>query len=257
MEFSEQIVVVTGAGQGIGFAIARAFALAGSRVVINDINGDTCAAAASAITREGGTAVGIRADVSSPEEVAAMLTQVQQTWGYVTTLVNNAGVVTFKPLQETSMQTWQRTIDVDLTGVFVCTQACAAHMRAAGQGAIVNISSVHATATIPHTAAYAAAKTGVIGMTRTLALELGRDNIRINSVSPGAIETDALRTYFEQMPPDTREKERAHMLNFQALPFFGSGDDVADAVMFLCGPRARYITGTELVVDGGVLARLF
>lgn len=257
MLLSEQVVVVTGAGQGIGYAIAHDFALAGSRVVVTDINSVTVASATDAIRAAGGQAAGIVADVSDAASVGAMLAQAKQTYGRITTLVNNAGVVIFKPFADTTAADWQKTLDVDLSGVFICTQAVLPYLRESGGGVVVNITSVHATATIPGTVAYAAAKTGVVGMTRNLALELGKDNIRVNCVSPGAIETDALKNYFDSMPDDQRERERSHMLGFQALPFFGTGHDVADAVLFLCSERARYIAGTELVVDGGVLARLF
>jgi NAD(P)-dependent dehydrogenase (short-subunit alcohol dehydrogenase family) len=257
VKLEEQVIIVTGAGQGIGLGIAQAFARAGSAVVVNDLNADTAQAAAQGIIAEGGRAIATPADISQREQVLAMCDAAVAAFGRLTTLVNNAGWFAFTPFLEQTPEAWQRTLDIDLSGIFHCTQAAVPHMMAAGGGSVVNITSVHATATIPGTVAYAAAKTGVVGMTRTLALELGKHNIRINCVSPGAISTDALKKYFDSLPPEQREKERSHMLNFQALPFFGTAEDVAELVLFVCSERARYITGTELVIDGGVLARLF
>ena len=257
MKLEEQVVIVTGAGQGIGLGIAQAFARAGTAVVVNDINAETSEAAAQSILTAGGRAVAAPADIAVREGVIAMCDAAVAAFGKITTLVNNAGWFAFTPFLEQTPEAWQHTLDVDLSGIFHCTQVAVPHMIAAGGGSVVNITSVHATATIPGTVAYAAAKTGVVGMTRTLALELGRHNIRVNCVSPGAISTDALKRYFDSLPPEQREKEQAHMLGFQALPFFGTAEDVAELVLFLCDDRARYITGAEMLIDGGVLARLF
>ncbi len=257
MSLKDQVVIITGAGQGIGLGIAQAFARAGSAVVINDVNAETAQAAAQSIVAAGGRAVAAPADISDRAQVTAMCDAAVAAFGKLTTLVNNAGWFAFTPFLEQTPDAWQRTLDVDLSGIFHCTQVAVPHMIAAGGGSVVNITSVHATATIPGTVAYAAAKTGVVGMTRTLALELGKHNIRVNCVSPGAISTDALKKYFDSLPPDRREQEQTHMLGFQALPFFGTPEDVAELVLFVCSDRARYMTGTELVIDGGVLARLF
>jgi NAD(P)-dependent dehydrogenase (short-subunit alcohol dehydrogenase family) len=257
MKLEDQVVVITGAGQGIGFGIAQAFARAGSAVVVNDVNTKTAHQAAASITADGGRALAAPADISKREEIATIYQAAQAAFGKITTLINNAGWFDFTSFMEQSPEAWQRTLDIDLSGIFHCTQLAVPYMLEAGGGSIVNITSVHASATIPGTAAYAAAKAGIVGMTRTLALEFGKDNIRVNCVSPGAINTAALEKYFNSLPLDQREKEQAHMLGFQALPFFGTAEDVAELVCFVCSERARYITGTELVIDGGVLARLF
>jgi NAD(P)-dependent dehydrogenase (short-subunit alcohol dehydrogenase family) len=257
MKLEDQVVIVTGAGQGIGLGIAQAFARSGSAVVVNDVNAETAQQAAHNINAAGGRAIAAPADISNRAQIAAMCQAAQAAFGKITTLINNAGWFVFTPFMEQTPEAWQRTLDIDLSGIFHCTQLVVPYLLQAGGGSIVNITSVHASATIPGTAAYAAAKAGIVGMTRTLALELGQHNIRVNCVSPGAINTAALEKYFDSLPPEQREQEQAHMLGFQALPFFGTAEDVAELVLFVCSGRARYVTGTELVIDGGVLARLF
>jgi NAD(P)-dependent dehydrogenase (short-subunit alcohol dehydrogenase family) len=257
MHFSEQVVVVTGAGRGIGQAIASAFAAAGSAVIVNDIDGAAAAQAATAIRGAGHNALAIQADIADQGAVRAMFAQAEAHFGPVSTLINNAGYVFFDTFMAHTQEAWKRVLDVDLNGIFNCTQAAVPQMTKHGQGFIVSIASVHATRTLSTSSAYAAAKAAVVGLTRSLALELGPQNIRINCVSPGAIETDALRSYFDSMPPDKRERERQHMLDWQPLGRFGRPADIASLVMFLCGPGAEFIHGTEIIADGGTLARLF
>jgi 3-oxoacyl-[acyl-carrier protein] reductase len=257
MNFRDQVVLVTGAGQGIGAAIAMAFAEEASAVIVNDLHTETAAQTANAITSAGGRALAIQANIADRAAVEAMFAAARAHFGAVTTLVNNAGYVPFLPFTDYTPEIWRKTLDIDLGGVFHCTQAAIPQMAERGWGAVVNIASVHASATLPGTAAYAAAKAGVVGFTRNLALELGAKGIRVNCVSPGAIETDALRAYFASLPDEHRERERHHMLDWQPLGRFGSPRDIANIVLFLCSERAAFIHGAEIVADGGVLARLF
>lgn len=257
MEIQEQVVLVTGAGQGIGAAIASTFAQHGSAVVVNDINPDTAASVAAAIGDEGGRAMAVQADISDHQAVVAMFEQVRSRFGPVSTVINNAGYADFLPFAEYPPETWKKLLEVDLVGVFHCIQTALPHMEEHGAGFVVNIASVHASRTIGRMSAYAAAKAGVVALTRNLALELGPHNIRVNALSPGTIETGALRDFFDSLPPQQRQAQRELMLEWQPLGRFGRPEDIANVAVFLCSPQATFVHGTEIIVDGGLLARLF
>ena len=257
MDFSRQVVLVTGAGQGIGQAIATAFGEEGSAVVVNDINFDTAENTAAQINNAGGRALPIKADIAERRAVEGMLMGAKQHFGPVSTLVNNAGHVDFMPLMEYSPDSWSRLLDVDLTGVFHCTQAAVPQMEEVGAGYVVNITSVHASQTLKNMSAYAAAKAGVVALTKNLAQELGPKNIRVNCLSPGTIETKALQAYFKSLPANERETQREYMRSWCSVGRFGQPSDIANVVLFLCSDKACFIHGTEIVADGGHLARLF
>lgn len=257
MELSKQVVLVTGAGRGIGQAIATAFSQAGSAVIINDINLDTAEKTAAQINNAGGRAVPIQADIADRDAVDDMLGQAKQKFGPVSTLINNAGYADFMPFMEYSPASWNRLLDIDLTGVFHCTQAAVPQMEEVGAGFVVNIASVHATQTLQNMSAYAAAKAGVVALTKNLAQELGPKNIRVNALSPGTIETELLQDFFDSLPPDERETRRDYMLSWCSLGRFGRPRDIANVALFLCSPQAAFVHGTEIVADGGHLARLF
>ncbi len=257
MDFGKQVVLVTGAGRGIGQAIAAAFGEEGSAVIVNDINLDTAEETAFQINNTGGRALAIQADIANRGEVDTMLAQAKQQFGPVSTLINNAGYVDFMPFMEYSADSWNRLLDIDLTGVFHCTQAAVPQMEEAGAGFVVNIASVHATQTLQNMSAYAAAKAGVVALTKNLAQELGPKNIRVNSLSPGTIDTELLQDYFNSLPSNERESQRTHMQSWCSMGRFGLPRDIANVALFLCSPQAAFIHGTEIVADGGHLARLF
>ncbi len=257
MNLDQQVVVVTGAAQGIGRAIALAFAAEGSKVIVNDVNGEGAQQTAAEIVSNGGQAVAIRADIAEPGAVRAMFERACDTFGHVTTLINNAGYQHFKPLLDHTPEAWNKVLSIDLSGAFHCAQAAIPHMVAAGGGFIVNIASVHAQRTLPTSPAYAAAKAGIVAFTHSLALEFGPKNIRVNCVSPGAIETDALRAYLDSLPPERRESELQYLLSWHPLGRLGRPQDIADVVVFLCSPKAQFIHGAEITADGGLTARLF
>jgi NAD(P)-dependent dehydrogenase (short-subunit alcohol dehydrogenase family) len=257
MDFKEQVVVITGAGQGIGQATAYAFAQRGSRVVVNDLQRETAEATTRTINERGGQAIAVQADVADEAAVRTIFYQAQHHFGAVTTLINNAGYVPFLPLMDYTAAIWDKTMAVDLKGIFYCVQAAVPQMERRGGGRIVNIASVHASATLPGTSAYAAAKGGIVSLTRTLALELGPKHIRVNCISPGAIETDALKAYFDSLPPEESEARRQYLLGWHPLGRFGQPDDIAQVALFLCSDQAAFIHGSEIVADGGCLARLF
>lgn len=239
-----RVSLVTGAGSGIGRVTALRFAAEGSPVAVVDIDDQAAARVAEEIRAAGGRALAVRADVSVSAEVAAMTAAVVAGLGAIAILVNNAGIVVRSPLERTSDHDWARELAVDLTSVFLCSRAAAPHMRAGGGGAIVNIASVAGVvgAVSP---AYTAAKGGVIALSRQLAGELAPDGIRVNAVSPGFIATP-LNAAVRAAGLEPVLAERI------PLRRWGTPDDVAAACLFLASDEARYVTATNLIVDGGL-----
>lgn len=237
-----QRLVVTGAAAGIGAAIARRAAAAGAQVAVVDIDEGGADAVAAEV---GGVAV--TADVADPDAMAAGLDRAAEALGGLTGLVNNAGVGNLKALHTYTDREWARLVGVNLTGTFNGLRAVVPHLRAAGGGTVVNIASVSGMWPTRGEAPYAAAKAGVISLTKSAALEYGPDGIRVNCVSPGFILTALTEMAVAS------DEIRAQMVAATPLGRLGSPEEVADAVVFLCSPLARYVTGHNLVVDGGSL----
>ena len=246
MNFTDQVVLITGAGRGIGKAIALAFAQAGARVAVNDINPDSCAKTADEITASGGQAVACHADVANKLAVQAMLIDLEDRWGRVDVLINNAGVEPHKSIVQLDEWDWNRTIDVNLKGAFICSQSVGRRMQKQGGGAIVNIASIAGRAAgLRDRSAYVASKTGLIGFTKECAREFAAYNIRVNAVCPGVIVTE-MTTHLRQ-----NEAQMKKWLEDIPLGRLGDPEDVTGLVLFLCSDDARYITGQAINVDGG------
>ncbi|MFD4508350.1 SDR family NAD(P)-dependent oxidoreductase [Streptomyces sp. NPDC058457] len=245
-----QVALVTGAGGGIGRAIARRLAEEGAAVALHCLTAVGAAhEAASGITAGGGRATVVQGDLSD-EETCHRVVREAAEWGggRLTALVNNAAVQPVQPLPGMTAADWRAVVDTDLTSVFACTQAAAEIMRAqSGAGAITHIASIEATHPAPGHAHYSTAKAAVVMHARAAALEYGRLGIRVNTVSPGLIDREGLAA---DWPEGVRRWQ-------EAVPTgrLGSVDDVANAVVFLTSPLASWITGHDLVVDGGVSAR--
>ena len=246
MSFKDKVVLVTGAGRGIGKAIALAFAHEGARVAVNDINPDSCAATASEINSIDGEAIACHADVSSKLAVQTMLIDIEDRWGRIDILINNAGVEPHKPIVAMDEADWDRTIDVNLRGAFICSQSVGRMMVKQGGGVIVNIASIAGRAAgLRDRSAYVASKTGLIGFTKECAREFAAHNIRVNAVCPGVIITE--------MTSHLRDNEAQLKKWLEDIPLgrLGEPDDVTGLVLFLCSDAARYITGQAINVDGG------
>ena len=240
-----KVVLVTGAGRGIGRAIAVRFAGAGSAVAVNDIDGDAAAAAARGITDSGGAAMAVQADVSDSAPVGAMIDAVMAEHGRIDVLVNNAGIVSpTLHFFEADEQWWRRIIDVNLTGHFLVSHPAARIMAKQGGGSIINMSSGGATRAHRSFTAYDATKGGIEALTRAMALDLGPYNIRVNALVPGSIDTTGM-------------SDEARRLRGENVPLgrIGEPADMTGAALFLASDEAAYITGTTLRVDGGMLAQ--
>lgn len=245
---SQQIPValITGAARGIGLAIAKAFLASGHRVAMLDIDAPELDRAMAHIDQPGQT-LRVVCDVADAAQVNASVTAIEKHFGRIDALVNNAGVAVFKPILETTPDEWQRVIDVNLTGPFLCTQACARVMlRNAGtaKGSVVNIASISGLRASSLRVAYGTSKAGLIHLTKQQAMELGNAGIRVNAVAPG--------------PVDTAMAQQVHTADIRrdyhdtiALNRYGSEDEIANVVHFLCSPAASYVNGQTVAVDGG------
>lgn len=242
---SEQVAIVTGASRGIGRAIALALATEGARVVVNYASSSAAADEVVAeIEQQGGKAVALQADVSQVEQIDALVDRVMQEQERIDILVNNAGITRDTLLLRMKPEDWQAVIDLNLTGVFLCTRAVGKIMLKKRSGRIINIASVAGQMGNPGQANYSAAKAGVIGFTKTVAKEMASRGVLVNAVAPGFIQTD--------MTKDLKNTEE--ILKFIPLGRYGQPEEIAGMVQFLAAdPAAAYITGQVFNVDGGMV----
>lgn len=241
-EFAGATVLVTGAGAGIGRAIARAFLSQGARVAGLDINRDGLADSMADVPAERTCA--LFCDLSDEAAVRGAFATVVEQLGPPAILVNNAGAADSRPFEQMTMEEWRHELARNLDHHFLLSQLAAPHMRRAGQGTIVGISSHAWMKMAPDLAAYHAAKAGIVGLMRGLARELGRDFVRVNAIAPGRVFTDALHAGSDGAYVDETKR-------LQCLPILIMPDDIANTVLWLCSGRARAITGQVIVVDGG------
>ena len=245
MDLKGKVAIVTGAGSGIGYAIAERFAAAGAGICVNYLGYEE---EAKALAQRLPRAIAVKADVSKPADVQVMVDATVSQLGAVDVLVNNAGVERSMPFLDIDEATWDLMVDVDLKGAFLCAQACGRVMRDAGNGgSIVNISSVHEDVAFPGFTPYCAAKGGLRMMMRNAALELAEFGIRVNNVAPGAIAT----------PINTKtlnDPEKVAILQ-RIIPLsrMGKPEEVAEVALFLASDASSYVTGSTYFVDGGMV----
>ncbi len=241
MKFKDKVVLVTGAGRGIGRAIALAFGKEGAKVVINYAKDEKAATEVAEQINKTSEAITVKCDVSDLEQVKSMVAKVVEAFGKIDVLVNNAGIVFDVPFKDRTLEQWQRTLDVNLTGPYLCVKACLPHM--AEGGSVINISSTNGIDSFhADSIDYDATKAGLIQFTRALARETA-PKIRVNCVAPGWIDTDINKN----LPADYVKSETAKI----AMGRFGEPEEIAACALFLASPEASFVTGSVIVADGG------
>jgi len=245
MEFKDKRVIITGATKGLGKAMALAFAREGAWVAINYSSDDKSALETeSEIKNIAPESLLLKADVSSRTDVEKMISGVLEQWEYVDILVNNAGIIRDKLLMFLNEKDWDRVIDVNLKGTYLCSKSIIKTMIGRKYGRIINITSPSALTGRTCQTNYSASKGGIISFTKSLSREMARFGITVNAVCPGIISTP--------MTEDLNEKTKKEFLNMIPMGRFGDPEDIAGAVLFLASEKSRYITGHVLVVDGGL-----
>jgi NAD(P)-dependent dehydrogenase (short-subunit alcohol dehydrogenase family) len=248
MRLEGRVAVVTGAGRGIGRAIAMGYAREGAAVVVNySRSQETAREAVREIEAAGGKAVAIRADIGRPDDHDALIEQTLREFGSLDILVNNAGIEINEPVLEASSETWEQTVAVNLKGAYFLAVKASGVMMRAGGGKIINISSIHDVEPLRNRAIYSITKAGILMLVKSLALELAEFNIHVNGISPGAILTDMNRAHLSE--PARRDR----LLPRIPLKRIGAPEDVVGAAVFLASSESNYITGTTIYVDGGLL----
>lgn len=251
MQFDGKVVVVTGAAAGIGRATALAFAELGAAVAVVDVDSGG-KDVAETIRQKGRQAIFSKTDVSRDGAVRQMVEKVNQQLGGVDVLVNNAAIVREGSILDVSVDDWCQVLNVNLTGAFLCAKYCVPEMSKRGGGAIINVASVQGLATGQGNAAYSASKGGLIALTKSMALDLAPMNIRVNCVCPGAIETEKVKQAILEYPdPDKAYRKWSEL---HALKRMGKPEEVANVITFLASELSSFITGTSILVDGGMLA---
>ena len=246
-----KVALITGAGSGIGRATALIFAREGARLMLSDVVAEGGEETLRMVKQAGAEAHFMKSDVSKMAEVEALVAKIIATWGRMDCAFNNAGIDgKMARLAECTEETWNRTIAVNLTGVFFCMKAEIPHMLRQGGGAIVNTASAAGLTGSPGLPAYVASKHGVVGLTRAAAIEYGREKIRINCVCPGPIRTPMLGRLLSNRP----EMEQ-RFASAEPLKRLGEPAEIGEAVAWLCSDAASYVTGHAMSVDGGYMAK--
>lgn len=252
-KLENKIALVTGAGSGLGEATARRFAAEGAHVYVTDVATDSADTVAAAITDAGGAATSRYQDVTDEADWSVLMSEIKQAHGRLDIIVNNAGIAIPGTVEDTSLDDWRKTQAVNLDAVFMGTRAAVGLMKEAGGGSIINISSIEGIVGEPHAAAYNASKGGVRIFTKSAALHCANEdyNIRVNSVHPGFILTPMVEDGIASMPPEQADIMHERLLREIPLKAMGEPADIANGCLFLASDESKYMTGSELVIDGG------
>ncbi len=248
-EVDDRVAVVTGGSRGIGRAIAERLAERGCRVVVAGRQPDAVQAAVDAIRSRGGVAEAIPCDVTDEDSVAALVERTVAWAGALDILVNNAGAIVLRPHEQISLAEWRQVLDTNLTGAWLCSKHASPWLRRSHQGRVINMASVSGVVGMPGRSVYGSSKAALIHLTRVLALELVADQVTVNAVAPGTVDTDLSRETF-RLTPGLRESLLATVPAHRQ----GSLEEIVAAVLFLASPQAAYVTGQVLCVDGGMSA---
>jgi meso-butanediol dehydrogenase / (S,S)-butanediol dehydrogenase / diacetyl reductase len=253
MKLAGKVALVTGAGSGIGQAIALLFAAEGAGVGVADFSEAGGNATVSQIRAAGGEAEFFRVDVSRSAEVKAVVDGALRRWGQLDILCNNAGIGVAATVVETAEEDWDRTLAVDLKGVFLGCKYAIPPMIARGGGVIVNTASVAGQVGVLNRAAYCAAKAGVVGLTKSVAVDYIGQNIRINAICPGTVDSPWIQKILSAQPDPVAERQR--MVERQPMGRMGEPAEIAKAALYLACDDSAFVTGTALIIDGGLMAR--
>ncbi len=252
MRLKGKKALVTGAGSGIGRRTAQRFAEEGAAVMAADLNGESASETAAMIVDSGGTAGSVEVDVTRQDQVASMVEAAVAELGGLDAVINNAGVTIVGAAHDLDEDDWDREIDVNLKSVYLVSRAAWPHLKEGGGGSITSTASIAGLRAIPDDAAYCASKAGVIMLTKCMALDGADAAIRVNCVCPGFIQTPMIDGYFADQ--DDPEESRKAARDLHPLGRLGDPLDIADGFVYLTSDDARWVTGTELVVDGGLIA---
>lgn len=253
MRLKGKAAIVTGAGKGIGWGIAKVFVEEGAKVVIVDWDEESGKKTAKELHDAGGDTLFVKCDVSDEQQVNAMYEKAVQAYGDIDVLVNNAGVGVYKSFMDATMADWDRALSINLKGQILCSRSVVPQMQKRGKGAIVNISSVHAFQTVNGVAPYATSKGGVFALTHAMAIDLA-PIIRVNAIAPGWIYTPLIQSIFDSYADPAaqrKEIERRALMKRIGVP-----EEIGHAAAFLASDEASFITGVQLFVDGGLTAQL-